>query len=178
MGSSNKKLQAFADDFIFTITSDNRKEMEKKSTTSSQKFMTWAINEKLQISEQKPKQWYLAKGQYKRKPLIRLNNTTIKCYKELNYLGVTFDQNLNFIPHLKNQKEVLIHANRLAAMTGRGWGVNPKIIRKWYKNCHRTEDLLRSIHLGRKPWQFEKKNNQFNTKTIRVKDNPCIQNIP
>ncbi|GIX96242.1 uncharacterized protein CEXT_209631 [Caerostris extrusa] len=46
-------LQAFADDFILTITSDNRKDMEKKAEQALQKFMNWAINAKLQISEQK-----------------------------------------------------------------------------------------------------------------------------
>ncbi|GIX89946.1 reverse transcriptase domain-containing protein [Caerostris extrusa] len=48
------KLQAFADDFIFTITSDNRKDLELKAHQALHKFMDWAFNEKLQISEKNP----------------------------------------------------------------------------------------------------------------------------
>ncbi|GIX89956.1 RNA-directed DNA polymerase from mobile element jockey [Caerostris extrusa] len=129
------ELQAFADDFIFVITSENRRDLENKATKALQQFAKWATEEKLTISKEKTQALILGKkGNIKRKPILRYEGWQVKCVNNLKYLGITIDKNLNFISHLQQlKKDLLLQANKLAVMSGRNWGVNPKLTRLWYK---------------------------------------------
>lgn len=67
-------------------------------------------------------------------PRIKIQNFIIKYTKELKYLGLTFDTNMSWIPHINNLKEKIDYLNyKIKHIVRATWGLNPKIVKEIYK---------------------------------------------
>ncbi|GIY18173.1 uncharacterized protein CEXT_770371 [Caerostris extrusa] len=77
------QLQAFADDFIIIIKSQNRRQLEDQASKALQKFKEWTANEKLTLSHNKTQAIVFGKkGQIKkRKPTIKFQNWKVEIKK-------------------------------------------------------------------------------------------------
>ncbi|GIX71711.1 uncharacterized protein CEXT_759861 [Caerostris extrusa] len=125
------KLQAFADDFIFIISANNRRTLETKQQQLSKISILGNKRKTKDFRGQNPGNSIREKRNSKRKPILKFSNWTIKCNSTLKYLGVLLDQNLSFLPHIQHLKStLLIKSNKLATMSGRGWSINPKFTRQ------------------------------------------------
>jgi ribonuclease HI len=131
----NSNLIAFADDFLIISGGQTRRTLEEKGQNSLNEFSILASNAKLKISIEKTTQFTFTHSgpPLKRKPTIKLNNHKIKQIDYLKYLGITFQYNLRWYPHIKNIKTKLnILYNNWLKISGRLWGTSSNLLKFWY----------------------------------------------
>ncbi|GIX87617.1 uncharacterized protein CEXT_760061 [Caerostris extrusa] len=98
-------LQAFADDFIFIITSNNRRDLEKKATKALQQFSKWAIKKNCQSHKKNTSPNTREKGNIKRVPILKYEGWQVKC----NYTIIGAANSEWTLPlHLTVKKEVIM----------------------------------------------------------------------
>lgn len=95
------KIQAFADDLILNFTTTAAYKFELIAKTALDLIFNFATENKLKFNHSKSNHIIITYGkQVSRKPPIRMANNKIKYTKELKYLGVVFDEKLQWLTHL------------------------------------------------------------------------------
>lgn len=92
---------AFADDIAYVIRGNSRRILEQAATTTGRILTTWAKEAKMTIAVNKTKGLILKGKLPGRPPAIRINGSPIIFVNEASYLGVTLDNRLTFLPHVK-----------------------------------------------------------------------------
>jgi hypothetical protein len=73
-------------------------------------------------------------------PSLKLNGTQIPIVAEVKFLGIIFDNNLSFIPHIKQLKSRCIKTlNLLKVVSNYEWGGDPKTLLTLYRDLIRSE---------------------------------------
>ena len=82
-------------------------------------------------------------------PLITLNGSAIQAVKVVKFLGVTFDQKLSFIPHIKILKTNCLKAlNILKIISSSDWGADKNTMLHLYRSLIRSKLDYGSIVYG------------------------------
>lgn len=130
---NNVQVQAFADDVTITTHGKTRKNIEDSANRTLDEISQWGKQHNLEFNPSKCKFIIIGSKYHKRPPLIKINNNNIKCVKELKILGVTFDPQLSFLPHLEQIKhKVTYNSLQLAKFSGLNWGISPNQFRSIY----------------------------------------------
>jgi hypothetical protein len=96
---SIKDFAAYADDLCILISENSRRELEIKANTAVRIIHDWCERYKMTMSLTKPLAIVFGKT-LKRKPIIKLGTTILPVKEDTRYLGVIFDQKLNFSKHI------------------------------------------------------------------------------
>ncbi|GBM68992.1 hypothetical protein AVEN_158815-1 [Araneus ventricosus] len=117
-------LQAFANDFVFTVTENTREGLRKLSKLALDKFKDWADKNKLHVSMEKSS--YVLFNKLIRGPTIKWGNQSISRKNHLEYIVVTIDHKLSWLLHVIEQgKGPWINTNISAESQGK-LGVSTK----------------------------------------------------
>lgn len=92
------------------------------------------INHNLKISYDKSRVINLRRPKYlKRHPTIKMDNRSIKQEKTLQYLGITIDNTLSFLPHLRQKRQEINSLTQdLLKFASAYGGVSKSILKIWY----------------------------------------------
>lgn len=125
---------AYADDVLLMIKGKTRNEVEKTGNEAIKLVSNWAEKYNINISQEKTKILQIRRPKYlKRQPIIKLNNKSIKAETTIQYLGITIDETLSFLPHLHQKRieisEITQNLFKFAATNG---GISKSILKLWY----------------------------------------------
>ncbi|GBM64152.1 hypothetical protein AVEN_57163-1 [Araneus ventricosus] len=110
-------LQAFADDFAFSVTDNTREGLSKLALD---KFKEWADKNKLYVSIETSS--YVLFNKLARGPTIKWGNQSINRKSRLKYLGVTIDHKLSWPSHVIEQgKRSMDQYQHLCIIAGKTW---------------------------------------------------------
>lgn len=126
---------AYADDILLVIGGKTRKALEDIGNKALQAISIWADEVRVSISHSKCFSLQLSKPKYlKRPPTYKIQGKSIKSVKNLEYLGVTIDSTLSFLPHLRAKREEIQHTTqnllKFASVHG---SVSREILKIWYR---------------------------------------------
>lgn len=129
------KFIAYADDVILIINGQTRNELEDMGKRALNLIELWAAENDQIISIAKSQVLNITRGQkLKRPPIFKIYNQTIQHHPTIVYLGVTIDEKLTFLPHVKDLKQnVLATTQNLLRFTSREGSINSSILKIWYK---------------------------------------------
>lgn len=162
------QVQAFADDITILIHGKSRREIENISNQTLNKINDWGNKHLLEFNPTKSSFLIIGKKYQKRPPLIKLGSYNIKHSKELRILGITFDSQLSFLPHIENIKRKVIQQTlQINNFSGLNWGINPKNFRDIYERA-----IERLITYGAPVW-YRAVNNSHQLRKLK-----SIQRIP
>ena len=98
--SENFNTILFADDTNLVFSGSNYNELIESCNTEMRKFVTWSNANRLSINTEKTKYVTFATRKIPSPSLpILMNSEIIEQVKQIKFLGVHVDQNLNFKPH-------------------------------------------------------------------------------
>ena len=129
------KVIAFADDALIMTSGHDSDTMRRRIQRAVNIFVRWGERSGLEFSHEKTES-VIFKPKKKRlpwvKPLpIRIGNNPVEYSESLKFLGVTFKHDGKFDDHVNNKiKKARAHLFQLRNVTGKTWGVNPKLS-KW-----------------------------------------------
>lgn len=132
--NKNYKIIVYADDITILLKSSASFHFTELSKEPIQDIIDWCELHSLELSVNKCNfiMFKLVKN-IKHIPRIKINNGSIKYTKELKYLGLIFDNNLSWIPHLNNLKNKIDHLNyKIKNIAKATWGLQPKIVKNIY----------------------------------------------
>lgn len=127
-------IQAFADDLVILMKASASFHFTANSGALIAKLEDWALRYHLGFSEGKSNYtMFKFKKLITHFPSIKICGKKIGYTKELKYLGIIFDPNRTFLPHLNHIKEKVIKIfekiRRIARAT---WGLRPRMIKEIY----------------------------------------------
>ena len=121
----------------------HRKTTEKKQKSLSPCHLQKIINDleefcsKWRIGLNPSKTWclnFFNKKENDNSPRLWLRHELLKYQKELNFLGITFDQQLTFKAHIDDIVTICKkRLNLLKALRGKSWGAHPSTLLYTYK---------------------------------------------
>ena len=83
---------------------------------------------------------FITKGSTLPEPELYLNGNRIKVVGETKFLGVTFDQKLSFIPHLKSLKSRCMKAlDIIKVVAHQEWGADKSVLLNLYRSLIRSK---------------------------------------
>lgn len=128
------KVIAFADDLLVMTHGTNLKEAENYANLDLKKIENWAKNNKLIFNDQKSMTMLITRKIRNEGEInIYLNGNSLNQVSEIKYLGIYFDDRLNFNSHVKHTTEKaikLIHTlSRSAKMH---WGLGHEALKTIY----------------------------------------------
>ena len=95
----------FVDDFGMSFRSRHMHVIERQLQLNINNVQTWADNNGLKFSKIKTVCIHIwNKRSLHPDPTLKIGNSVIPCVKVARYLGLIFDNKLNFIPHIKHIK--------------------------------------------------------------------------
>lgn len=134
LGTYTQKI-AYADDLVLTVSGGSRTNLESRLCCVLDKVIGWCAKYKLEISSEKTVAM-LIKGKlhHERPPVVPLGTTNLKWSHQVKYLGVLFDSQFTFLPHVKTLRDkVRILAAQLGRVTRVDWGLKKKVLRVMYR---------------------------------------------
>lgn len=160
-------VQAFADDICVLLRSSAAYLLSESSQPVLRKIWDWANRHRLKFSIHKC-EFTIIKNikRVSRIPPIKMGGNSIKYNKELTYLGVVFDANLSWTPHIVKLKEkVTINTIKLYGISRVTWGVSGALLKSIYLNI-----IEKQITYGSEIW--------YNGTVRMVNKLNSIQRIP
>lgn len=128
------RVVAFADDLMIAIKGKNKKDIESLADEQFATITKWGEKYNMKINPTKSKILHISNKIKKLNPVIKLHGERLPLAKEITYLGIKFDSNLNFNNHIKSQcikaRKLL---NRLAVVARQTWGLRDKYLMTLYK---------------------------------------------
>lgn len=116
---------AYADDVVFLIKADSRKEIEHIARKTVTVLMDWCERHKLKISPNKTVAM-LIKGKMNkdRNPIIKIDSGSIKFDSQVKYLGIMLDNRCNFISHAKYVRDkITSYISTIKRIAKQEWGI-------------------------------------------------------
>ena len=144
------KVIAYADDIVVLVKGQSKLEIENNVNLEMLKISKWAETNKLEFNAQKSKVMYVSRSKPKtiQQLNIYMNNKIIDQVNSIKYLGVMFDNRLQFNEHIENVTEKctkLIHSLSRSAKIN--WGLRPDVMRIIYKGA-----ILPLLSYGAPAW--------------------------
>lgn len=129
-------IVAYADDLLVIIFGKSRRQWEKMAEEIMQEISNWIAENQLSISYEKCRVLHMRSPKYfKRKPTLKMDGRTIADENTLQYLGITLDSTLSFLPHLrKKRQEINTLIQDLLRFASAYGGTNKQILKIWYKS--------------------------------------------
>ena len=88
----------YADDTTPYVVANNTAEVIENLTIITQKLLTWSANNQMNVNHDKCHLLLSTQEEAN----IQIDNTTIKCSKSKNLLGIVLDNKLKFDKHVEN----------------------------------------------------------------------------
>jgi len=126
---------AYADDVVFLIQGESKRELERLGAKVSRKVGAWYKLCKLQISSNKT-QAMLMKGTLDREriPRIVLEGKIVKYVKNCKYLSLMLDDKLSFVLHAKYMREKLTNCmSAIRRYAREDWGMRGNTLLVLYR---------------------------------------------
>ncbi|GBL77103.1 hypothetical protein AVEN_12745-1 [Araneus ventricosus] len=125
------KVQAFADDFVVLISSTASYNFSQIGNSALTKLEKWAEDFSLSFSHEKSKfTMFKHRNNNTHIPTIKLLSKRIQYSKELKYLGLAFDPNFSWMPHLNKLKEKITKLQqKIYRILRATWGLKPEVIK-------------------------------------------------
>ena len=134
-------IKAFADDICicFTIKNESKqpsymRNLEKEIESTLNAIFSWGVSNYLEFNVKKTKAIVFKSSAYTKLPKITMNRQTISPEKLVKYLGIWFDDRLDFTEHatktIDKCKKIF---NIVRSYCGNTWGLNSYLTRLIYK---------------------------------------------
>jgi len=136
--TSHTKTIAFADDLAILTYGESTTEAEAYANSDLAKIENWAKLNKMKFNERKSKTMLIARKRKSNREHISiyLNNRKLEQTTEMKYLGIFFDNKLNFHKHIENITE---KSRKLIYMLGKtakmNWGLGHKALKTIYEGA-------------------------------------------
>ncbi|GBL82819.1 Putative protein in type-1 retrotransposable element R1DM [Araneus ventricosus] len=146
------KVQAFADNFVAIIGSTASYHFSQIGTSALAKLEKWAEDFSLSFSHEKSRfTMFKHRKNITHISKIKLLSKRTQYTKELKYLGLTFDPNFSWMPHLHKFKEKITKLQQTIYRIARAtWGLKPEVIKEIYLRV-----IERIIFYGKEIWYKE-----------------------
>ena len=132
--TSHTKVIAFADDLAILTYGETTSEAEAYTNSDLAKTENWAKQNKMQFNELKSKTMLIARKRNHEDINIYLNNRRLEQVKEMKYLGVYFDDRLNFHKHIEHIAE---KSKKMIYMLGKTAKLNSGLGHKSLKTIYK-----------------------------------------
>ena len=127
----------YVDDFAIFYTSGNLRHIQRILNLSISKIENWATSVGFKFSVEKTKAilFYRDKRWLRNQNInLVMGKSLIRFYPEVKFLGLYFDNHLNWKAHIKHTKAKALKAlNLLKKMAHTSWGASRDILLKLYK---------------------------------------------
>lgn len=90
----------YADDTALVATTNTYKELKRNVTEALNTLNTWAQNLKMTFNKEKTRALFFGLKPNQERPTFLMEGTRIRCVEQLEYLGITIDAQLKWIPHI------------------------------------------------------------------------------
>lgn len=130
----HSEIVAYADDFMFIISGESKKELEENCNFAMNQFSNFCYEQRLTISTDKCLQLTLSKPyNLLLKPTVKLHERSIRKVDNFKYLGIYIDEKLNWNAHIEylKRKVMKIHKNSMK-FTSTMWGIPSSYLKTWY----------------------------------------------
>ena len=130
----------FADDTGQWPVSKNIDLAEEYLQRDLDKLARWCAKWRIKLNPEKTKVIIFSKSRsaIRADPALSLYGDVLSCYPHIKFLGITFDNRMNFT---KRFEEILEHCNqkfhRLRILVNKKWGPSPETISQLCKQCVR-----------------------------------------
>ena len=92
----------YADDTVLCAQNTNMKALEVEANLELSKVYNWLCSNKLTLNIKKSKYMIISKKRKKQPIVVKINGTKLEQCASYKYLGVIFDKNLNWKPHIEH----------------------------------------------------------------------------
>jgi len=130
------KSKAFADDLVILTYGERTAEAEAFTNSELAKIENWVKQNKMQFNEIKSQIILIARKKKSRRENINiyLKNRRLEQFKEMKYLGIYFDNRLNFHKNIEHttekSKKIIYMLGRIAKLN---WGQRHKSLKTIYE---------------------------------------------
>ena len=153
----------FVDDFALIIRGKRLELMERHLQQALDKIQKWALRNGFKFSIDKTVciRFHLSnhqKWEPMKKPEFKIGPNTIKCKQEAKFLGLIFDRNLSFVPHILYLKKKCQKArNLLKVVAHQHWGADKDTILTLYRALVRSKlDYGSAVYGSARPSYLKK----------------------
>jgi hypothetical protein len=151
-------IQAFADDVIIVVQEPAQRRFRDTTNRVLDRIGEWVHDNRLKLNTEKCQFMMVKRGkQVTHIPGLKIGQSPIKYVHVLKYLGVYFDDKLNFLNHLRmvEEKAVKIQQklNRISRAT---WGLKAGIIKHIYLNA-----IEKFITYASNAWYYGTKRQEY-----------------
>jgi len=131
----------YVDDFQICYRSANMSIIERQLQLCLNKLQQWATDNGFRFSKTKTVCMHICqKRGFHLDPQLMLDNNPIPVVEETKFLGVIFDRQLSFIPHLKYVKKKGLKALNILKVIGHtDWGADRKVMLRLYRSLVRSK---------------------------------------
>ncbi|HBI40008.1 MAG TPA: hypothetical protein DDY16_03550 [Tenacibaculum sp.] len=129
--ATNFFIKLYADDAVLCAQNEDLKALETEVNFELDKVWAWLFSNKLTLNIKKSKCMIISKKRKKQSIRVTIDGSELEQCSSYKYLGVIFDKNLNWKPHI----------NHLCIKLARACGCLVKI-----RNCVSTETLREIYH--------------------------------
>jgi len=132
------KAIAFADDLAILTYGESTTEAEAYANSDLAKMENWAKLNKMKFNKRKSKTMLIARKRKSNREHISiyLNNRKLEQASEMKYLGIIFDNKLNFHKHIENitekSRKLIYTLGKTAKMN---WGLGHKALKTIYEGA-------------------------------------------
>ena len=129
-------VQAFADDFFAVVSGANMRTTVTRTTEMLNKVSEWSSSFNLRFNASKSTIVHIGRGSDLPPPDILLNGQQIPFQRQVRYLGVTIDHQLNFTAHIKEVCDKGQSAiERFARVARNDWGIGSRAMTVIWKQA-------------------------------------------
>lgn len=130
---NNVSISQYADDFVLFCSCKKLAEGTRSLQLALDNLTNLLNQVGLEISPSKSKVCIFSLGNRQEEIYLKINDVPLQNVNNVKYLGVWLDRSLRWSTHIKELKEKTSkYINILKILTGPGWGVHPKHLRRLY----------------------------------------------
>ncbi|XP_031328755.1 uncharacterized protein LOC116159809 [Photinus pyralis] len=138
--STPVKANLYADDLVIYVKGKNIHSIQKILQNTLSRLENWSKTSGFRFSTEKTKCISFTKKTPKSSPLLKLYGKTLKFEKTIRFLGIIFDQKLNWKPHIEYLKKSCYGAiNLLKVLSSHHWGADTKTLLQIYQHLIRSK---------------------------------------
>ena len=139
--TKDQNSSLFVDDFALAARGKTLAGIERQLQLVIDKIQRWVAENGFKFSVAKTECIHFhQKRDFFHDPVISLSGTPIKVVKEAKFLGLIFDQKLNFLSHLKYLKTSCMKAlNVLRVVSHTSWGADKRTLLRLYRALIRSK---------------------------------------
>jgi hypothetical protein len=139
--TSHTKVIAFSDDLAILTYGETTSVAEAYTNSELAKIENWAKPNKIKFNEHKSKTMLIARKRNREDINIYLNNRRLDQVKKMRYLGIHFDNRLNFHKHIEQITE---KSRKMIYMLGKTAKLN-------WSLGHPSKLYTKELQYGKKP---------------------------